>query len=425
MDMTLFRLKRTLKMGLKSLSLRKLRSALTLLGITFGVCSVIAMLAIGEGASQEAQEQIKQLGSHNIIVQSVKPPQDNQSSGGSFVLSYGLKYKDAERIRSTVPNVKVLVQARKVARRVKHAKWRVNTKVVGTVPWYPEVSKTDLKRGRFFNTLDMNERRSVCALGSKAAEELFPLGGALGSLISVENRRYRVIGILGSTPRAETNQENLKGNPNRNVYIPFTTMKVHYGETIFNASSGSLSAERVELHELIVQVDELERVQGTANVIRQILTTSHEKDDYQVIVPLQLLRQSRETRRIFSIVLGSIAALSLLVGGIGVMNITLASVVERTREIGIRRAMGAKKAHIVTQFLTETTLLCMFGGGLGIGLGLAAPYAVSRFTEMATEVTLWSVALAFGISVLTGLIFGIYPAYRAANMDPIVALRHE
>ena len=217
----------------------------------------------------------------------------------------------------------------------------------------------------------------------------------------------------------------MKGNPSRSIFIPFTTMRIHFGETIINASSGSLSAERVELHELIVQVDTLSNVKGAARVIRRILQKSHDEDDYQVIVPLQLLEQARRTRRIFSIVLGSIAALSLLVGGIGVMNITLATVMERTREIGIRRAMGAKKVHIVEQFLSETVLLTMFGGGLGIALGLAAPYLVSRFTDMATVVTWWAVFMAFSISVVTGLIFGIYPAYRAATMDPIEALRHE
>jgi putative ABC transport system permease protein len=160
-------------------------------------------------------------------------------------------------------------------------------------------------------------------------------------------------------------------------------------------------------------------------MVEQVLQGGHKQKDYQMIVPLQLLEQARRTKRIFSIVLGSIAALSLLVGGIGVMNITLATVMERTREIGIRRAMGAKKGHIVEQFLTETVLLAMFGGGLGIALGLAAPYVVSRFTDMATVVTWWAVILAFSISVVTGLIFGIYPAYRAATMDPIEALRHE
>ncbi len=424
--MILFRIKRILKMGLKSLWLRKLRSALTLLGITFGVCSVIAMLAIGEGASYEAQQQIKQLGSQNIIIQSVKPPQDNRSSSeSSFILNYGLTYIDAERIRHNVPDVQVMVQARHVSRRVQHDSWQINTEIVGTVPWYPDVAKTQVNKGRFFSSLDMHGRRSVCVVGSEAAANLFPMGGAIGSLIEVENKRYRIIGILGTVPRGNSGKQNLKGNPNRNIYIPFTTMRTQYGETIINFGSGSISAERVQLHEIIVQVNKLERVRPAARVIRQILADAHEKQDYQVIVPLRLLEQARSTRRIFSIVLGSIAALSLLVGGIGVMNITLATVMERTREIGIRRALGAKKVHIVEQFLTETVLLGMFGGGLGVALGLTAPYVVTRFTDMATVVTWWAVGLAFGISVLTGLIFGIYPAYRAANMDPIEALRHE
>ena len=424
--MILFRLKRTLKMGFKSLWLRKLRSALTLLGITFGVCSVIAMLAIGEGASYEAQQQIKQLGSHNIIVQTVEPPQEtNVSSSSSQINDYGLKYVDARRIRDTVPNVTVMVQARKVSQKVHNHSWQLDTKVVGTVPWYPEVSNVRMKSGRFFSELDAEERKSVCVLGSEAAEKLFPLGGSRGSLIRVSKKRYRVIGVMGATPRTDTEESEAKGTPDRNIYIPFTTMQAQYGESIINRGSGSISAEKIQLHEIIVQVDSLDRVKSTSRVIEQLLKTGHDKEDYRVVVPLRLLEQARRTRRIFSVVLGSIAAISLLVGGIGVMNITLATVMERTREIGIRRAMGAKKGHIVEQFLTETVLLSNFGGGLGIAVGLATPYFVTKFAGMATVVTWWSVALAFSISVVTGLIFGIYPAYRAATMDPIEALRHE
>ena len=217
----------------------------------------------------------------------------------------------------------------------------------------------------------------------------------------------------------------MEGDPNSEVYVPLGTMNLYFGENIVFGSSGTRTFERVELHELTVRVESLDNVRRVESVIVALLQNSHSKDDYQIIVPLHLLVQARRTKRIFSIVLGSIAAISLLVGGIGIMNITLATVMERTREIGIRRAMGAKRRHIIFQFLTETLLLAWFGGGLGIALGILAPHLVQRFAGMRTVVTVWSLLLAFGISAAVGILFGIYPAYRAANMDPIEALRHE
>ncbi|MFP4028958.1 MAG: ABC transporter permease [Candidatus Brocadiia bacterium] len=424
--MRIFRIKRTLRTGLKSLWRNKLRSGLTVLGITFGVCSVIAMLAIGQGASDEAQQQIKALGSNNIILQSVKPPQSQDiSSSSSRVLDYGLTFKDARRIRETVPGVEVITQARKVRETVLHGRRQYDTNLVGTVPWYPDVTNCSPLEGRFFNHLDMDGRKSVCVLGQAAARALFPLGGAYGRLIRAGKRRYRVIGILSSLNRGEVTQLEQRSDPDSDIYVPLSTLQVHFGKTVVSRSAGSFNAEQVELHELIIQVDQLDRVTTVHRIIEQILAQDHKQKDYKAIVPLQLLEQARRTKRIFSIVLGSIAAISLLVGGIGIMNITLATIMERTREIGIRRAMGAKKRHIVEQFLTETVLLSIFGGLLGIALGISLPYFVTRFAGMSTIVTGWSLLLAFGISASVGLIFGIYPAYRAANLDPIDALRHE
>jgi len=421
-----FKIKRTVKTGLKSLWLHKLRSGLTVLGITFGVCSVIAMLAIGQGASYEAQQQIKLLGSNNIIIQSVKPPQSQEASSTvSRVSEYGLKYSDAKRIRETVPDVVVTVQSRKVRQTVINGVRQLDTNIVGTVPWYTEVNNARVTEGRFLSELDMEGRNNVCVLGQKASERLFPMGGAVGGIIRAGKLRYRVVGVLSSLNRGDVTQLKMQGDPDSDVYIPFTTLQSQFGDTIISRSTGSFSAERVELHELVVNVKNVEDVLSAERIIRQILRPKHKQEDYQIIVPLQLLEQARRTKRIFSIVLGSIAAISLLVGGIGIMNITLATVMERTREIGIRRAMGAKRRDIVEQFLTETVMLSLSGGFLGIILGIVAPYFVSHFAKMATIVTLWSLLLAFGISVAVGVIFGIYPAYHAANLDPIEALRHE
>lgn len=419
-----FRAKRLLKIGIKSLWRHKMRSSLTVLGITFGVCSVVAMLAIGQGAGHEAQEQIAALGSHNIIIQSVAPPRDEEEDDDGFVLEYGLRYVDAERIRENVPNVTVMAQARRIRKTVQQGRHRLESHVVGTSPWYPEISKLTMREGRFFGSREMHGRKNVCVLGRKAARVLFPFGGAVGRLVNVGNLRYRVVGVLGGAGRGEVDELEVRGDPDTEIYIPMTTMQNHFGD-VAPTGSGGLSGEKVELHEIVVQVDELESVPHVENMVEQILKQDRSRRDYELVVPYQLLEQARQTTRIFSIVLGSIAAISLVVGGIGIMNITLATVMERTREIGIRRAVGAKKRHIVEQFLMETVLLSVFGGIFGILMGLAAPHFVTRFAGMETIVTLWSLVLAFGISALVGLLSGLYPAYRAANMDPIEALRHE
>ena len=421
-----FQLKRTLKSGIKSLWLHKLRSGLTTMGITFGVCSVIAMLAIGTGASEEAQEQIRRLGSNNIIIQSVKPPESQSvAETQSRMSEYGLTYQDAARIRDTIPGVARIVPARKVRTNAYHESHRLDTDVVGTTPLYAEVNNVTVLRGRFLSRLDMERKSPACVLGKDAAKALFPLGDALGSDLLRGELRFKVVGIVSSFARGEFGGKKLQGNPNSEIYIPLTTMNLYFGQNTIHRAGGTQSAEKVELHELTVQTETLDDVRPVETVVRQILTDSHEKEDYQIIVPLALLVQARRTKRIFSIVLGSIAAISLLVGGIGIMNITLATVMERTREIGIRRAMGAKRRHIVFQFLTETLLLALFGGLLGVVLGVLAPYFVQKFAGMRTIVTLWSLMLAFGISAAVGILFGIYPAYRAAHMDPIEALRHE
>jgi putative ABC transport system permease protein len=416
-----------LKFGAKSLWMHKLRSGLTMLGIMFGVCSVIAMLAIGTGASQQAQEQIKRLGSHNIIIDSVKPPTSQQTSTSTTqVLSYGLTYKDYDLISSTVPYVQLVAPARKVRGTLINGGSRMDTDTMGVTPDYISVNNMTVLEGRFLTQEDMDYRSPVCVLGKSAADTLFPLGDGLNSIVRAGPLRFRVVGIVTSVPRGELGGQSAGAtDPNTQVYIPFSTMRTVYGATNVVRSSGSMSAERVELHELIVQVSTLDAVQPVEQVIRHVLKMAHTKDDYQVIVPLQLLVQARRTALLWSFVLSSIAAISLLVGGIGIMNITLATVMERTREIGIRRAMGAKRRHIIFQFLTETLILALFGGVLGILMGIGAAVAVNVVAKMTTSVTVWSVLLSFGISAAVGLSFGIYPAYRAANLDPIEALRRE
>ena len=425
------RLRRTLRLGIRSLWLHRLRSLLTVLGIVFGVCSVIAMLAIGEGASFEAQEQIKNLGSQNIIVRSVKPPEEekvSEKANQSYVLQYGITYPDVKRIRATIPGVTVVLPARNIRDYVWNISRRVDCEVVGTVPWYPQMRNHHVNVGRFFTEADMDEKTSVCVLGAEMAPILFPLESPLGKHVRVGSEYYQVIGVMEPQGRGTTGDETQEGAKTaaaHRMFIPLETAKQRYGEVLMRRRSGSFEAERIQLHEVTVKVDSLENVTGVADAIKTVLERNHKKKDYEIVVPLELLKRAERTKQIFNIVLGSIAAISLLVGGIGIMNIMLASVTERTREIGIRRALGARRRDIVTQFLVETVLLSGVGGIIGVLLGMTIPVIVTHTAGMRTIITFWSPFLAFTISALVGVIFGLYPARRAAKMDPVEALRHE
>ena len=432
--LTAWRLKRSISMGFRSIWTRKLRSLLTALGIVFGVCSVISMLAIGEGASYEAQQQIKELGSQNIIIQSVKPT--DTSTGGeetrSLILEYGVTYRDLAQIQSTVPGVNVVVPNRRVKDFIWFLSNNVDATAIGTVSWYPKMRSRELIKGRFFTQVEVDSRTNVCVLTEKLANKLFPLHSPVGKTVRMRTSYFRVIGIIedqvdaskiedgdGATPIESASGEGME------MFIPITTQEDHFGEVLFKYRSGSFEAEKVELHEVTVQVESADHVVPCAKAVQTILERNHSEQDYKITVPLELLKRAERTKQIFNIVLGSIAAISLIVGGIGIMNIMLATVTERTREIGIRRALGAKKNDIVLQFLIETILLSGIGGLIGVGLGLAIPRLISHFAGMQTIIEIWAPTIAFSISVVIGVVFGIYPAMRAAAMSPVDALRHE
>ena len=416
--------------------MHRLRSTLTTLGIIFGVSSVISMLAIGEGASRQAQEQIARLGSLNIIVKTIKPPEDQGSTTQEqTMVEYGLTYVDAERFRNSIPDVQVVVPSRRVPQQVRYRNRKVSTEILGTVPWFMDISPIRLLRGRFLSSVDMHHKQGVCVVDEQVVTELFAFDDPIGQDVKIASDYYRVVGIV-SVHDPQTSGNNITGSvPSApsggganvgTIYIPLTTVKDRFGETSIQISGSSgASIEKVELQEIVVQVGSVNEVLRTRGVLETILERFHKKNDYQVVVPLELLQQAKDFARIFSIVLGSIAAISLLVGGIGIMNIMLATVSERTREIGIRRALGAKKRDIILQFLSETLLLTLTGGILGIVLGSLIPFGVTYFSNHPTAITGSSLVLAFGISAAVGITFGLYPAYRAANMDPIESLRHE
>jgi len=414
------RLARNVRLGVKTLLLHKLRSMLTMLGVVFGVSSVVAMLAVGEGASQEALERIRMLGSNNIIIESTKAAED-QNAGNRRINIYGLTYDDADRIEQSFARVTNVVPVKSLKREGRLGRRTAELRVMGTTPGWFELVPRPLVAGRRLVDADVASLSSSLVLTEHGARKLLATEETIGNTVTIAGSIYEVVGIVeaASAGSVETPDEQ------EDAYIPISTARQRFGDLNVTRSSGSFLREQVELHSILVRVDGDDAVEGTASGIRTMLERFHKVQDYNIAVPLALLQEAKRTRDRWNIVLGSIAGISLLVGGIGIMNIMLASVTERTREIGIRRAIGAKKIQIISQFLIETVVLSVIGGIVGIALGFAIPWAVTRFAGMPTEITAWSIALAAGISVGVGVIFGLYPAARAANLDPIEALRHE
>ncbi len=414
---------REIRLGIRTLILHKLRSLLTILGVVFGVGSVVAMLAVGEGASQEALRQIRQLGSHNLIIDSIKPTDEAVAGGGRVrMVMYGLRYLDEARIREGFPAVARLAPAKIIRKEVRLGATRMEMRVVGSTPDWFQLVRRPVVAGRVLTALDEEQGTAAAVLTEHGARRLLANANTLGQSILVDGKAFEVVGIIRSA-----GGEGAVQTPDQDVdiYIPMTTARRVFGDLTTRRTAAGHEREWVELHAMIVEARELADVEPLAWGIETMLRTSHPDGGYQIRVPLALLRQAEATRRNFNIVLGSIAGISLLVGGIGIMNIMLASVTERTREIGIRRAIGARRRQIVRQFLIETVVLSLTGGLIGVGLGLFIPLVITQVAGMPTVVTAWSLILSLGISVGVGIVFGLYPAARAARLDPIQALRHE
>ena len=415
---------REIKLGIKNLLQHKLRSFLTMLGMVFGVGSVIAMLAVGEGASKEALEQIRRLGSNNIIISAQKPiEEESQQTTRTFMSIYGLLYEDELRIATSFPHVLRTVPVKIVRKAGRLGERSMDLRLLGTTPDWFELIKRPLIAGRLLNDFDLQNAANTAVLTEHGARHLLATENSIGQMLKLGGDYFEVVGIV----RSESSQGAGLQTPDQqiDVYIPINVAKARFGDIITQVSSGSRSRELVELHQIIAEVDAAANVESSAAAISAMLRRFHKKQDYSVAVPLALLRQAEATKRTFNIVLGSIAGISLLVGGIGIMNIMLASVTERTREIGIRRAIGAKRRQIIMQFLIETMVLSTTGGLIGIAIGLFIPWLITVVAGMPTVVTPISLLLSLGISMAIGIIFGLYPAVRAASLDPIVALRHE
>jgi len=402
--------------GLESLRHHALRSFLAMLGIIFGVGAVIAMLSIGAGAEREALEIIDQMGLRNVVVKDKRFDRENELQEIRRK-SAGLSARDARALREAVPGVERVVAKIEVeAWKVLAAAGRAKPRVLGVSAEYPQLVRVSLREGRFFDARDEETHAAVCVIGDEARRALFGFEPALGRPLKVNDQWLTVIGVLApGGGKRELQGLTLEGTAN-DVYLPLTTAERRFERPPLKSP----------FDELIVSMAPGAAVQESATVVQTMLDRLHGgAADYTITVPEALLEQSRRTQRLFDIVMGAIAGISLLVGGIGIMNIMLATVLERTREIGVRRAMGARQLDIRNQFVIEAFAITVTGGLLGIAMGLAIAKGVAVYAGWKTIVTVWSIALSVGVSAGVGLVFGSYPAMRAARLDPVESLRYE
>ena len=405
-----------LSSSLINLRSHALRSALSVLGIIFGVGAVIAMLSIGAGAEKEALEIIDAMGLRNVIVRDKIFDREDEKQEIRRK-SAGLALRDAEAIRDAVPGVeRVIAKIEVDPWKTLTATGRAKPKVVGVSHDYPELVRLPLREGRFFDRRDEETYAQVCVIGDRVRRELFGFDAALGRPLKINDTWLTVVGVLAPRGGPREVQGVTLAATENDVYLPVTVAERKFGRTPLKSA----------LDELIVSMAPGAPVQESSTVIASLLDRLHGgAADYTITVPEALLEQSRKTQRLFDIVMGTIAGISLLVGGIGIMNIMLATVLERTREIGVRRAVGARQADIRNQFVVESFTITAAGGLLGIAMGIVIANGVAFYAGWTTIVTAWSILLSVGVSVAVGLTFGIYPALRAARLDPIESLRYE
>jgi len=405
------------RLAIKGLADHKFRSFLTMLGIIFGVASVITMLSIGEGAKRKAIAKYQDLGVNNIIIRE-KKLSDQELEEVRAKFSQGLSIRDAAAIKEIVPNVVRITSQAENNPEIKYEDKSIKSTLIGVTPEIIKIINYKLKKGDFITPDQFDQRSKVCVIGASVASELFRNQDPIGKMVKIEDQWLEVIGVLESKALfTETVGELAARDLNTDVYVPLTTFLNRFPRE--NELSG-------EIQQITVQLDNSGHLIEASKIIKEILDRRHfNNDDFSVIIPFELLKQEEKERQIYNFLLGAIAAISLIVGGIGIMNIMLATVMERTREIGIRRAIGARKADIMSQFVTEAVAISITGGIIGVLLGVSLSLIVSLATDVNTYIRLYSIFIAFAFSVIVGISFGYLPARNAANLKPVDSIRYE
>ena len=407
-----------------------------MLGIIIGTAAVIALMAFGKGSMEDALEDIRRQGTTNVIVSSVKPVDAPTTGRVSWVTNYGLTWDDFDRFKM-IETVVGQVPMRIFPQEVRRLERVINARVVATTEAYAKINRFEMAVGRFLvdgedqaDEGDAQRLRNVVVLGSRVAEELFPFEEVVGQAVVINKNQYMVVGVIKDRlPRGTSAGESAE-DFNKDVYIPIRTCRVRFGERVVIRQGSSKTAEQVELHQITLTINDIDKVRTTGDVVADLLKRYHTKKDWEVAVPLDRLKEAEDARDRYNMLLVVIASISLLVGGIGIMNIMLATVTERTREIGIRRALGAKRRDITLQFIIEAVVQTSIGGLLGTATGLAMVFGIPLISGLFTkkplpaQLDVMSIFLSLGVAVGVGVLFGWYPAHRASRLDPIEALRH-
>jgi len=413
-----------------NLLLHKTRSLLAVLGIVFGVASVICMLSISEVARQDVVKRIERMGINNVILDTVEPEEARaanrarRSPGGdeeTKIFKYGITRQDLQTLAKNVGEIREIVPMATRSSDVSGNQRTANSNVVGTTSNYPKVMNHAIRDGRFIAHVDDKNHSSICVLGYSTARDLFPLNTPVGQVVKVEGMYFTVVGVMEQ--KGETGAAGKLTDPDKSVFIPYETAYSRFGlgkdPTVFG------SDQFVEINRAVLQVDNPDMLKPVSQVATNMLDRLHRSDDYSVTIPWSLLSEQKQSEKIFRWVMGSLAAISLLVGGIGIMNIMLANTTERKSEIGLRRALGARRSDIVSLFVGESLLLCIFGGVLGVVVGFGLAQLIGSLAEWTVVYHSWSVPLGIVVSAIVGLIFGTIPALRASRQDPVLALRSE
>ncbi len=413
-----------------NLMLHKTRSLLAALGIIFGVASVICMLSISEVARQDVVKRIQRMGVNNLILDTIEPEEvranqrarmNSNSNEETKAFKYGITRQDLKTLAKNVDAIETIVPIATKGVDVSSNLKTANSNVLGTTPEYCSVMSHAVRDGRFITKVDEKNLAMICVLGHKTARDIFPLVNPINQVVKLDGQYFTVVGVMEQ--KGETGTAGKTSDPDKSVFIPYETAFTRFG--LGAGPSIFLAGENVEVNRAVLRLKDTEMLKPVSQIASNMLDRLHRSDDFSVTVPHSLLNEQKKSEKIFRWVMGSLAAISLLVGGIGIMNIMLANTTERKSEIGLRRALGAKRSDIVSLFVSESLLLCILGGAIGVAVGFGLAQLIGSLAEWTVIYHTWSIPLGIVVSAIVGLIFGTIPALRAAQQDPVLALRSE